>query len=186
MTAYFSSVANPDGATYATAMHNVDGRRFLKDSLYTVRVDSRHQYRAVQMFRDKGSLERASEPLGKRYALRVDDKPIPPSQRIEKSKIAIVSTVIRRREPALSDTMQSLLNYAKAFGEDYCVRFVDVCITDSVENMWSSTFLVSNYRGTYICFITVGEMMMNRQGGFSFSEISAKTLRRQNVLHHAP
>lgn len=47
MTVYFSSTVNPESATYATAVHNVNEMKFLKDSYCIVMFDGRHQRLSV-------------------------------------------------------------------------------------------------------------------------------------------
>lgn len=46
---YVSSTVNTEGATYTTAMHNIDGRKLLKDDYCLVRVDGSSLCRSFKM-----------------------------------------------------------------------------------------------------------------------------------------
>lgn len=54
---YLSGMANPDSATYANAVQNVDRRKLLKDSLCMVMLHGRLRLRFVEMLRDEIGVE---------------------------------------------------------------------------------------------------------------------------------
>lgn len=60
--------------------------------------------------------------------------------------------------------MQSLLRYGRAFGETYCVRFVDVRMMDILGDTMSSNILAGIARRTSIRYITVGKMIIKQTG----------------------
>lgn len=57
MTVYLSSVVNAEGASYATAVQNVDRTEFLKEGYCMVVIDSLHRHRSVEMIRDEEGVE---------------------------------------------------------------------------------------------------------------------------------
>lgn len=61
----------------------------------------------------------AAQQLCVRYVFRVEGKQITRAQAIKLNKIAKISTAIVRRETIITDTIQSRLNYLRAFEEDY-------------------------------------------------------------------
>lgn len=50
---YFSSTINPEGATYAIALRNVNGMKLLKDSYSTIMLDGHHRCRSVNLLKDE-------------------------------------------------------------------------------------------------------------------------------------
>lgn len=78
----------------------------------------------------------------------------------EAENIASVTTVIKRREAILADTIHCMLCYVRAPREGYGVRFVDVRITDIVEDMMFSNFLAANSTATYIRYLKVCKMII--------------------------
>lgn len=69
-------------------------------------------------------------PLRVQYAFRTDGKPKTSAQATNLSKNANISIDIVHRETAFTVTIQSLLNYARAFEKDYGVRFADARTLD--------------------------------------------------------
>lgn len=72
------------------------------------------------------------------YASRVDYKAIAPAQAIKLSKIANISTKLLRHYATYTDMIQSLMSFARAFNEDYGIRFDNVrsVVVDILEDIF--------------------------------------------------
>lgn len=57
MVMYVLFTLNPVGATYATAMHIVDGTKVLQDGYRMVMLDCRHWRHFVKMLRNEDGIE---------------------------------------------------------------------------------------------------------------------------------
>lgn len=79
-----------------------------------------------------------------------------------------LSTTIRRSEATFEDTIQSLLRSARAFEENYDIRFVDVRTTDIVEVMKSSKFSAASCWITYLCNTRASKMLIEYQDALHF------------------
>lgn len=82
----------------------------------------------------------------------------------------------------ITDAIQSLMSYARAFEEENCERFVDVCITDVVEDVMSYNLFASNSRATYIQYIRVSKVMIKHQGVLLLLEKMGKNAPATNTF----
>lgn len=133
MTMYFLSRTNPKGAEYSTAVHNVDGRKYVNDGYCMKMLVGRHSRRSVNILRAQEGAVRAVKSLRIRYTFRVECKPISRYQAARLSKTATIFTAIVRRKARVTKTMKSLQGYLRAFEENYGARFVNGHITDTME-----------------------------------------------------
>lgn len=78
--------------------------------------------------------------------------------------------------------MQSVLNYVRAFDENYAVSFVDASVLDIDDDMTSSNFMAANSKTSFARYISVDKMMMKNEGimllfvGFAMDALVVKTL----------
>lgn len=91
MVMYFPWAVKHKGATYATAVHNVDDMKLLEDGYCLVTLDSGHCRHSVMMLTDRSGVECVPEPPRTRYSFRVHGKPTSPGQTKKLSKIANIS-----------------------------------------------------------------------------------------------
>lgn len=161
VTLYASSIVMSKVATYQTAVHNVDCIKLLKDNYCMLMTDGRYLYRFVKMIEGDYCVECFAEPLRMRYAIWADNGPISPAQAIKLIKTANTSKTILRLKETFTDTIRSLLGYARVLKEDYFKSFVDVLISDTLAEMMFSNSLAGNARATYI---RVRNMMTKHEG----------------------
>lgn len=161
---YSSFTVSREGVTHATDMHNVYGIKLRKDGYCMVMLDGCLRRRYVEMLEVDDGVEYDAEPLGIRHDSHLYSNPISPAQAIKLVKTVNISTKILSHEARFTDTVHSLLRHARAFEEDYGVRFVAGHVTNIMEEMWSSHFLSTNSRATYIRRVTVRKMMIKHQG----------------------
>lgn len=57
MTEHFSITVSPNGATYATTVHNVNGMKILKHNYCMFMIDGHHRRRSVEMSRLKDGVK---------------------------------------------------------------------------------------------------------------------------------
>lgn len=79
MTVYFSLTVNPEGVTYASAVHNFYRLKVQKNSYCMLKLNGRSWCRSIKVLKDEDGVERATETLRMCYAFRVDGKPILPA-----------------------------------------------------------------------------------------------------------
>lgn len=127
----FAFFVNRERATYAAAVHSVDGLKLLKYGYCIVRLADRRRQRAAEMLKDEDGVDLSAEPLVVRYGFLVDRKPISPAETIKVSSIENNSAVIVGREVMLTHLMQRLQSYTPASKEDDGGCFVDVLIMAS-------------------------------------------------------
>lgn len=92
MTIYVSSTFNPNGATFATVVQNVDDMKLPKDGYSMIILSWCHQRQSVEILRVEHGTKCAVKPFCKRYMFPADRKPIKPAQSIELTKTANIST----------------------------------------------------------------------------------------------
>lgn len=160
MKVYFSSKISTEGATYATPVHTGECIECLKDTYCMVLLNERHQCHSIEMLRVENGLEWSPKPLLTGYTFRADGNPILPARAINFSKVADSSTANVRRASKLTDLMQSLLSYTRAFEKDYGVCFVIVRESDIVEDMTSCNFLAASSAATNMSYSTAGKKML--------------------------
>lgn len=94
------------------------------------------------------------------HVFQVDGKVILTARAMKLSKIANTSTVIVRHKATFIDHQQSILSDAQVFGEDYSVRFINVCKMYIVYDVMSSNFLSANSKAIYSRYIRAGERII--------------------------
>lgn len=147
----FSAAASPARNTYGTAVQHNDGKIVVKNDCHVVRYGSRHRRRSMELVIDENHLAWSAEPLRIQYAFHLDGKPIHLLKRIKLCNIEIISAAIVRRETRFTYTIQSVLNYARAFEEDYAVSLVKARLLDIVDVMMLFNFLATKFKATYVC-----------------------------------
>lgn len=73
---YFLFTIDPEGATYATAMHFFGSMNVLIDGYRIVMLDGRHRRRSVKILCNGDGIEWALAPLCLRNAFHVDGKDV--------------------------------------------------------------------------------------------------------------
>lgn len=63
VTAFFSPAFNRVGTTHAGSLHNMYGKKLLKDGYCKVMLDERHRLRSVKLLRDDNGVSWAPDPL---------------------------------------------------------------------------------------------------------------------------
>lgn len=99
-----------------------------------------------------------------RYAFYIDGKPVTLAQDIKLSKIANILIAIVRPETGSTDPVQSSLNYARAFEENYAVSFVDARVLGIVDYMMPSNVLAASSKAIYAHYILLAKMMIKNEG----------------------
>lgn len=119
------------------------------------------------------------------YAFCSDGRLISSPPAIKLRKMASGFNAIQRLKITLTDTMQILLRYARAFQEDYSVWLVDMRLVHLVENMMSSNFLAADYGGTYMRYIIVFGIMLKHRGDLRLlSEQHGRYRQRRLLASH--
>lgn len=93
-----------------------------------------------------------------------------------------IYSAIGRRKATFSNTIQNRLNYTQEFPKDHAKRLVDVCITDIANKMISSNVLAADSIATYVRYIRVGRMMIERKYGLSLLTDLGKETPAANAL----
>lgn len=93
------------------------------------------------------------------YNLRKDGQLITLGQAIRLSKTVNGSIGHFRQENTFVDVMRGVLNYARAFREDYVVCFVQAPITNTLADMTSSSFLAASSWVTYERHVRLAKLM---------------------------
>lgn len=124
MTVYPSYTVNPKDGTYAAAVHNIDGMKFMKDSYCMDMPDERHQRGCVKMIRDEEGVEWVPDQQRIHYTFQVDGESVSLGQAKKLSKIENKSTVTVTCEATFTGMMQSQLSYVQGLKEQYVVRVV--------------------------------------------------------------
>lgn len=91
---YAFSTVNPEGATYATTVHNANGINALKDSYCMIIRDGPHWHRSVETRRDEYTVQLITEPLHICYMFWAYSKPNLPTHAINIIKIVSISIAI--------------------------------------------------------------------------------------------
>lgn len=120
---------------YTTAVHQDDGKKVLKDDRRVVMLEGHSRCRSAEMIRDEDRLVWAAKLLLVQYTFCIDKKLINPAQAIKISKIEITSAAMVHRETSFTDTIQSVLNFARAFKEGYVMGFGNLHVLDIVDYM---------------------------------------------------
>lgn len=81
-TVYFSSSGNQEGATYMTAVRNVDGMKVLKVDCCTSILDGRLERCCAELLRNKYGVEWAAKPLRMHCTSQVDGGSISPALKV--------------------------------------------------------------------------------------------------------
>lgn len=124
ITVYFSAAVNQVSLPHAIAVHQVDGKKVLKQDYRTVILDGHYRRCSVRLAKDHDHLIWSVEPFCMRYASLIDWKPITLAQAIKPitlaqainmSKISNVSTAIVRHERSFTDIVQNVLYYTRSF-----------------------------------------------------------------------
>lgn len=137
---------------YFTAVSHVHGKKVFKVDYCMIMLDGGHWRHLVELVRDDDRLAWTAEPLHMWYALLIVEKLMNSAQEIKPRKIANISTATVRWESSFPETIESVLNYARAFEEDYAMSFVD--------DMMSSNFFVANAMATYARYICVASTII--------------------------
>lgn len=85
MTVYFFFTGSTEGATYTTALQNVDLIKLLKDVYCMVMLARRCWHHSVEILKDENGLKEAARLLRRRYGFRGSRKPISGAQAIKLS-----------------------------------------------------------------------------------------------------
>lgn len=110
--------------------------------------------------RKRNGIEKTANPLRVRYSFQLDDKVILPAQETKLSKTANMFTAIMRQKVTFTGTMQTLLNHARTFENDYAVGSVEVRTMEMLEEMMFSNFLRASSRTTNARFIRGAKVMI--------------------------
>lgn len=86
MTVYFSYTVSTKGATYAIAVHGVDGMELLKNGYCMLMLDRCYQLRSVKLLEEEYGEEYVAEAARMRYMITVDRKFISPAQVEKRSR----------------------------------------------------------------------------------------------------
>lgn len=89
------------------------------------------------------------------YAFRIDGKPVALPQEVKLRRIVKPSVKSMPQELELTDRLQSFVNCAQEFEEDYVVRYVDRIVLDKVFDMMSLTVLAACCKATFLRYIRV-------------------------------
>lgn len=141
----------PEGTRYATAALNVEGKKALKDGCSIVMLVGSHWPQSVEKIRDENLPGRVAELLRMCCTSCIDGKPVIPAHAFKLSKMRIVSTAMECRETSFSDSIQSVLNNAQVFEEDYAVSLVEESVLGIFNKMMQSNFLATNSKATCAC-----------------------------------
>lgn len=96
LTVYFSHTASLDGAVYATAVHDFNSERFLKDNYRAVMLQEQHQCCSLHKLKDEEIVSWIAIFLRMRYIIWLVVKSISPARATKLSKIANISTATLR------------------------------------------------------------------------------------------
>lgn len=105
MKVYSTSAVCPAGATDATAVRDVRGIKYLKDSYYIDMIDGHYRHRSVKMPGDENAFSRITEPLRLRYTFRQGREVIRPAQAKKLSQIANIWTLAVQWDATIADNI---------------------------------------------------------------------------------
>lgn len=158
---YCSAVVSTPGTTVA---HQVDSKKVLKDDCPMFMLDGHYQCRIVGMIMDKDRLVFVLEPLSMQYPSHIDRRPRIPSQGIQLSTMANISTATIRHGTNFKDSTYSVLNFVWAFEEYYAMRFVYARVMDIVDDMMSFNCLAANAKAAHVRYVDFAEMVIKDKG----------------------
>lgn len=105
MAAYILSAVDPEVASYAGAVHNIQGRKLLKDGYRMVMIDGRYLHCSVNMLRVEDGVGCTTDPLRIHFEFLFDGKATSPAQSLIARKIANISTTFGPREETFTVIM---------------------------------------------------------------------------------
>lgn len=126
-------------------------------------LDEHHLFRSFEIGTGEDGVEWAAESLHMPYAFWIDVKPTFTAQAIKLSNIVNTSTAILQRKATITYQIQSLLSYKRAFEKESGVRFVNIYITDIVQEVMFSSFLAAISTAIHVHFISFGKMINKHQ-----------------------
>lgn len=119
----FQSIVKPEGVSYPITFNTVDGMLVLKSGGYIVVLKVCNQRHFVETRREENRIWWVSAPLRMRYTISADSKAIYPAQAIKQSELINNSRPIVWPIEKSTDTMQTLVSYARTFKKYYKLKF---------------------------------------------------------------